>query len=247
MGGRKLFWKMKDFLNQTGGMGRDQFFDLLRRNGLLVRKRRGKKPRTTFSAYWRRYPNLIEGFVLDAPNLLWVSDITYICILNHFAYLSLVTDAYSRKIVGYYLWHSLEAIGPLRALERALEGCSKLDNLIHHSDRGVQYYCADYTNNLKNNEIAISMTQNGNPGENALAERVNGILKDELLEEIYPDFNTASKAIEEAIDIYNSERTHLSIDNLTPNEAHSKSGPLKKHWKDYSKLNKQKEVIMQMT
>ena len=236
IGCRKLLFLLEPFmLEHKVSMGRDAFFDLLSDRCLLVRKRKRNKPRTTFSDHWmRKHPNLIEGFYPTGPNQLWVSDITYIVVGDGFAYLSLITDAYSRKIVGFYLSPDLSAAGCIRALEMALRNNKKdLDRLIHHSDRGSQYCCSKYVGILNDNFIRISMTQNGDPRENAIAERVNGILKDELLEKAYPNYRQAVKRVSVAISIYNHQRPHGSIDYLMPNEAHFMSGELKRRWKNY--------------
>ncbi|MCD6566462.1 MAG: IS3 family transposase [Bacteroidales bacterium] len=227
-------------------VGRDAFFDLLSERNLLVRKRKRRKPITTFSDHWmRKYPNLIEGFYPTAPNQLWVSDITYIIVGDGFAYLSLITDAYSRKIVGFYLSKDLSAEGCIRALEMALNNNPVLGRLIHHSDRGSQYCCSDYVKILKNNFIKISMTQNGDPRENAIAERVNGILKDELLDKLHLNYNEAVRNVSIAISIYNHQRPHGSIDYLTPIEAHFMSGKLKRRWKNY--YSKKKDMKLEPT
>ncbi len=167
LGCRKLIYKLEPFMAQHQiVIGRDAFFNLLSERNLLVRKRRRRKPITTFSDHWmRKYPNLIEGFYPTAPNQLWVSDITYIVVGDGFAYLSLVTDAYSRKIAGFYLSKDLSAEGCIRALEMALDNNPILGRLIHHSDRGSQYCCSDYVKILNDNFIKISMTQNGDPRE----------------------------------------------------------------------------------
>ncbi len=165
-------------------IGRDGFFDLLGEYGLLVRKRKRRGCITTLSRHrYKKYPNIIRGFIPTGPNQLWVSDITYIHVENGFAYLSLITDAYSRKIVGFCLSETLSSNGPLKALKMALAENENRKGLIYHSDRGVQYCCDEYVKQLLDKEIKISMTQNGDPLENAIAERVNGILKTELLEE----------------------------------------------------------------
>jgi len=242
LGGRKLLHKLEPFMsNHHIEIGRDSFFNLLSENNLLVRKRKRRKPITTFSDHWmRKYPNLIEDFYPTAPNQLWVSDITYIVVGNGFCYLSLITDAYSRKIVGFYLSLDLSAEGCIRALKMALKDNPVLGRLIHHSDRGSQYCCSDYVKILNDNFIKISMTQNGDPRENAIAERVNGILKDELLEKIHLNYKEAIKAVSKAISIYNHQRPHGSIDYLTPFEAHFKEGEIKRRWKSY--YSKRKEI-----
>jgi len=236
IGARKLLFLLEPFMQEHHiSIGRDAFFDLLSECCLLVRKRKRNKPITTFSDHWmRKYPNLIEGFYPTAPNQLWVSDITYIVVGDGFAYLSLITDAYSRKIVGFYLSVDLSAEGCIRALNMALRNNrDDLGRLIHHSDRGSQYCCSDYVGILNDNFIRISMTQNGDPRENAIAERVNGILKDELLEKSYANYGQAVKGISVAISIYNHQRPHGSIDYLMPIEAHFRSGELKRRWKNY--------------
>lgn len=245
IGARKLLIMMNVFMQQHAiGIGRDAFFEILRNQGLLVRKRKRSKPQTTFSNHWlRKYQNLIIGFVPNAPNQLWVSDITYIHLEEGFAYLSLITDAYSHKIVGFYLCEDLSAKGCVLALRMALKNNPLQDNLIHHSDRGLQYCSHDYVDLLGGNGIKISMTQNGDPLENAMAERVNGILKDELLEICYPTFAQAQVAIASAINTYNFQRPHSSVDMLTPVVAHTKTGELKKHWKNYYAIKRKEAVI----
>ena len=246
LGTRKLIFVMQDFMEQHSiCIGRDAMFDLLAEHQLLVRKRKRGKPITTFSNHWMfKYRNLIVGFIPITPNQLWVSDITYIIVADGFAYLSLVTDAYSRKIVGFCLCENLSADGCIEALQIALTENPVVENLIHHSDRGSQYCCADYVKLLNNKSIQISMTQSGDPLENALAERVNGILKDELLERRYQNFYEAKKAVSMAISIYNHQRPHSSIEYLTPVIAHQRTGELKKYWKNYYVITKRKEVAM---
>jgi transposase InsO family protein len=229
-------------------IGRDAMFNLLAERGMLITKRKRRGCITTLSKHrFKKYPNIIKGFIPIAPNQLWVSDITYIHLSDDFAYLSLITDAYSHKIVGFYLSEDLSAKGPLKALKMALTGNPDCKNLIHHSDRGVQYCCDEYVKLLQNNTIKISMTENGDPLENPLAERVNGILKSELLEEVFVDFKIAQQAIALACSTYNHLRPHGSIDNLKPIEAHQRTGELNKRWKNYYQINKQKrkEVAME--
>lgn len=222
-------------------IGRDAFFDLLRERAMLIRRRRGGKPRTTFSGFWlKKYPNLAKDFIPTAPNHLWVSDITYIPVGNDFAYLSLITDAYSHKVVGFYLAQDLSAQGPIMALKMALKNNPQRENLIHHSDRGLQYYSAGYMKLLGNlpdrqASIRVSMSEKSDPLENPVAERLNGILKEELLENYFETFAEAQREVAIAISIYNHERPHGSVDNLTPAMAHLQSGELKKRWKNYYK------------
>ncbi len=241
VGGRKLHEMMEDFMEDHNiYVGRDLLFDLLRENDLLIVKRRRNQPQTTDSNHWlRRYPDLIRNITLSRADELWVSDITYIHLTKkRFAYLSLVTDAYSRKIVGFCMNNDLSAEGPVAALEMALKGRASDEPLIHHSDRGSQY-CADgYVSLLKSSAINISMTQSGNPRDNAIAERVNGILKQELLEEVYPDIKQAKQSAVIAIDIYNRIRPHSSVDMMTPEKAHTQKGEISRRWKSAFQPNK---------
>jgi putative transposase len=238
LGGRKLHEMMEPFMEDHNiYIGRDLLFDLLRENDLLISKRRGSQPRTTDSNHWmRRYPDLIRGVNLSRSDELWVSDITYIHLIKKkFAYLSLVTDAYSRKIVGFCMNNDLSAAGPITALEMALKGRAGDGPLIHHSDRGSQY-CADgYIGLLKSSAVGISMTQSGNPRDNAIAERVNGILKQELLQEVYLNINQAQQSTIIAIDTYNRIRPHSSVDMMTPEKAHTQTGQIKRRWKSLFK------------
>jgi putative transposase len=234
IGTRKLLIKMEEFMHEHNiRLGRDALFELLRANKMLVRKRRAMRPRTTFSYYWvRRFPNLIREFVPTGANQLWVSDITYIRVGKGFAYLSLITDAYSHKIVGFHLSRDLRAEGCVKALRMALKNNPDRAGLIHHSDRGFQYHSEQYLG-LLGPKIRISMTENGDPLENAVAERLNGILKDELLKERFDSFAEAQEEIAQAVSTYNYLRPHYSIDMLTPAIAHTKSGVLKRRWKNY--------------
>lgn len=232
LGTRKLLWLMAPFLKQEEiDIGRDSMFTLLRLNGLLVGKVKSNKPRTTDSNHWmKKHPNLIENLTPVMAGGLWVSDITYISLSQGHSFLSLVTDAYSRKIVGFHLSEHLTAAGPVAALGMAIQSCSNTDGLIHHSDRGSQYCCNDYVEILQENKISISMTQSGDPRDNAIAERVNGILKSELLEDVYTDVQTARTSIARAVNTYNYLRPHTSLDMLTPALAHSRVNQLKHHW-----------------
>lgn len=244
IGTRKLLLLLSPFLSAHKiQIGRDSLFEMLSAHKLLVRRRKRKVPRTTFSDHWmRKYPNLIVGMRVLSPNKLWVSDITYITLKDDFAYLSLITDAYSRMIIGYHLSKNLSAGGCVKALKMALKQLPAESELIHHSDRGSQYCSTEYVEQLEG--IAISMTQNSDPRENAIAERVNGIIKQEFLEACYNSFEQAASGVANAITIYNYERPHSSIDMLTPFQAHTSSGELKKHWKSYWPVNKEKEVAM---
>ena len=235
---------MQEFLSvHQFQIGRDAMFDLLSEHGMLVSKRKRRGCVTTLSKHrFKKYPNIIRDFIPIGPNQLWVSDITYIQLPNSFAYLSLITDAYSRKIVGFYLSKDLSAKGPLKALKMALKANPTIKGLVHHSDRGVQYCCDAYVKILNHNKIKISMTENGDPLENAIAERVNGILKTELLAEVFTTFERAQQEIATACSTYNYLRPHGSINNYKPAEAHQKTGAIKKRWKNYWQLKKEKEV-----
>ena len=238
LGTRKLFELLQP------DMGRDAFFDMLRSHGLLVRRKR-YRVRTTFSAHrFRKYPDLVNGLVVpQRANELWVSDITYIRVAGDFAYLSLVTDAYSRKIIGFQMSHDLSTDSCLKALKMALSTRLTDRPLIHHSDRGTQYCSKAYVQLLNKQGIAISMTQSGNPRDNAIAERVNGILKMELLDKKYDNINSAYKAVKQAINIYNTARPHSSVNMMTPEKAHLQTGSIKRRWKNYYPL-KEREAIL---
>lgn len=238
IGGRKLFDIISEAFDMNGG--RDAFFNILRDNKLLVRKRRTRVI-TTNSFHWlRKYPNLIKELQVMMPNKLWVSDITYINVGNEFMYLFLITDAYSRKIIGWKLADTMEAKHGVEALEMAMSQLPNDTNgLIHHSDRGVQYCSSKYVECLLKQGIEISMTESGDPRENAIAERVNGILKVEWLYDMeLTSKEQAIQVIATIINLYNTKRPHLSIAMLTPAEAHLKTGVLKKLWtKQKRKMN----------
>ena len=219
-------------------IGRDKLFDLLEEHGLLLRRRKRKKATTTDSNHqFRKYPNLVRELQPVGPNQLWVSDITYIRLAEEFGYLSLITDAYSRKIVGYCLYPSLHKEGPVTALQMALVGLpAGRHNLIHHSDRGIQYCCDAYTSILAARGIKISMTEKGDPYENALAERVNRTMKEEfLLDRGFTRFELAWDAVAKAVDTYNNLRPHDSCNRMTPEQAHRQSGPMEKRWKKHKR------------
>lgn len=221
IGGKKLYFMLKEDLSNTGKIGRDKFFELLGKHDLLV-KRKKSFTRTTDSYHrFRVYRNVLKGKHLRRSNQCWVADITYLRTLKGFVYLFLLTDAFSRKIVGWCLSDSLSIEGGLKALKMALKQRNKPLLLIHHSDRGIQYCSKDYVALLKKNNIVISMTEENHCYENSLAERVNGILKDEfLLDETYVNKSICLKAVGEAILIYNQERPHLSLGYKTPETVH---------------------------
>lgn len=233
LGTRKLHEVLSEELAAGGiELGRDRFFDLLREHRMLLGRRR-RTSRTTNSRHWyKRYENLLARRIgeapLDGPNQAWASDLTYIRTEEGFRYLSLVTDAYSRKIVGYALSPTLETEGCLRALRMALGSLPapagflpESRALIHHSDRGIQYCSYEYTGLLKQHGIQISMGEVGNPYENAIAERVNGILKLEYgLEETFESERALQRQLDEAVRLYNTRRPHLSLGMHTPEAVH---------------------------
>lgn len=237
LGGRKLLHLIRPQLTGQMLTGRDSFFDFLRKHHLLVGKRR-LRARTTWSDHWlHKYPNLVVGYEPERAHRLWVSDITYIRTEEGFCYLSLVTDAYSRKIIGWALGNSLEAGHSVKALKMAIRQLPKgVRDVFHHSDRGVQYCCQEYVKILEKNHFQISMTENSDPRENAMAERVNGILKDEWLNQM--SFKTQEQAgpeIERIIRIYNQLRPHSSLEMKTPGFVHQGSCEVKRMWKNYYK------------
>jgi len=237
LGGKKLYYLLKEPLLAHGiDIGRDKLFSVLNQYGLLVRRRKRRKPLTTDSDHpFFKYPNLIRGLEAVRPNQIWVSDITYIPTGSGFSYLSLITDAYSRKIVGWCLWQNLKRDGTVQALKIALAGLEGKQgkDLIHHSDRGLQYCSNEYTQLLKGKAM-ISMTEKSDPYENAIAERVNGILKTEFgLGDQFRSYEEAAESVKSAIDIYNNKRPHSSCNYLTPVQAHQQEGRLKSKWKKY--------------
>lgn len=233
IGGKKLRVMLKKQLAKHDiEVGRDGFFDILRANDLLIKPRK-KRAVTTMSKHrLKKYPNLIEGLTVEAPNRLWVSDITYIRVNEKWNYVIFITDAYSRKVVGYHVNDRATAAFCLVALDQALaQWLDRTHPLIHHSDRGIQYCSYDYTDRLKDNGILISMTQNGDPLENPIAERINGIFKgDFLMDKHFESLEQARREIERMVYHYNHTRPHASCDYLTPAQAHQMSGPLPKRW-----------------
>jgi transposase InsO family protein len=201
-------------------VGRDSLFDILRANNMLVKRKRAYAKTTNSYHHFHKYNNLIKDVKVTKPNQVWVSDITYIRTIKGFCYLALITDMYSRKIIGYDLSDSLELAGCLRALRKALWHVRPAAGLIHHSDRGVQYCSHMYVNELKRKGIKISMTEEKHCYENAIAERVNGILKDEFyLDQCFFSTTHAKRATKSAIKIYNNKRLHVSLKYKTPNSV----------------------------
>lgn len=240
IGGGKLWRMYKKTFGEDHTVGYNRFYDILEMHGLKVRKRK-RRVRTTNSDHsLPTYPNLVKSLIPVRPNQLWVSDITYI-VMNtgeksgdyKFCYLSLVTDYYTKEIVGWYVGKTLETKFTIEALKMAL---GRLDSnehydLIHHSDRGVQYASFAYTDMLKAKGIKISMTECGDPKDNAVAERVNGIIKNEMLMGMeFRNIKEVKAAVASAVDFYNNERPHMSLDWKTPAEAALCTGELKKKW-----------------
>jgi putative transposase len=239
IGTRKLYHMIKPFFQEHRiCMGRDALFDLLAKEKLLIRCRT-RKVSTTYSGHWmRKWPNLIKNYRLNAPNQLWVSDITYWKVNEGFLYISFITDAYSHKIVGYSLSQNLDMKSARNALIMAIQANIE-DNhlgLIHHSDRGVQYCAMDYVKMLHRHNIKISMTENGDPRENAIAERLNGIIKNEYLKKYRPNsFEQAQFLLRRTVNLYNQERPHLSINMHTPDFIHNNKTATNRKWKNYFK------------
>ncbi len=244
-GTRKLLVMLQPFFKkQDLHIGRDAFFHLLAKNKLLIRKRKRSTHTTNSKHFFYRYPNLVQHFMPLHAHELWVADITYIPMKDRFAYLYLITDAYSRKIVGFHVSDDMRVTSAIVALQKAMDQKPADAIVIHHSDRGLQYCSNDYVALLKQHQARISMTQNGDPYENAMAERVNGILKTELISDSYPDLKQAMQHIARCITVYNYRRVHSSLNWQIPNTVHTQNGPQIKKWKNYYKTKKQKEVAM---
>ena len=223
IGGRKLYKMLKPELEEAGvQIGRDRLFQVLREHGLLV-QRLPKAPRTTDSRHCLPVcRNLIRELEPTSPNQIWVSDITYVRLESSFVYLSLITDLHSRKIVGHYCSDSLESLGCVEALDRALADLPANRYPIHHSDRGCQYCCHEYIDRLIARGLPVSMTEDNHCYENATAERVNGILKQEYgLHMTFRNIEQARRAIAQAVCMYNNRRPHMSLQYRTPAEVHA--------------------------
>ena len=245
-GTRKLLIMLQPFLQQHNiAIGRDYFFNLLAKNKMLVRKTKRSVHTTNSKHHFYRYPNLAKDFTPLKAHELWVSDITYIPLKNRFAYLFLITDAYSRKIVGHHVSDDMKVSSAVVALKKALAQKPVETIVMHHSDRGIQYCSNEYVNLLQQHHALISMTQNGDPLENAIAERVNGILKTELISSSYEDIDKAALSIARAVIIYNFKRRHSSLNWQIPADVHNQKGPQIKRWKNYYQPLKKKEVVMQ--
>lgn len=223
--------------------GRDKLHKILKENNLNIKPRKKYMTTTNSRHRFRKHPNLIKELDICRPEQVWVSDITYIKCNNKHLYLALITDVYSKKIMGYNLADNLRAENALEALKMAI---SKREypnkKLIHHSDRGFQYCCDDYTNHLTDNHIKISMTQQYDPYENAVAERVNGILKQEFDIDLgFVNQKQAQREIKKAINVYNNIRPHLSCHMKTPVNAHKNGDYTLKRW---SKMKTQNQLMI---
>lgn len=240
IGGGKLWRIYQKEFGEEHSVGYNRFYDIVEKYGLKVRKRRRRAKTTDSNHDLPTYPNLVKDLIPIRPNQLWVSDITYMIVYvdessgeYKFCYLSLVTDYYTKEIVGWCVGDTLEAKFAIEALDMAMRRLDKntIHDIIHHSDRGVQYASYAYTSKLRSRGIRISMTECGDPKDNAVAERVNGIIKNELLMGMnFHSIDEVKKAVAIAVDFYNNERPHMSLDWKTPSEAALCTGELKKKW-----------------
>lgn len=233
LGVRKLYHLLEPSLQKEKiPIGRDRLFQWLKESNLLV-SRKKRYVKTTDSRHWmRRYPNLVKGVVPDHPEQHWVADITYITTRQGFSFLHLLTDAYSKKIMGYELCNDMLASSTLKALRMALANRQYNSLITHHSDRGLQYSSTTYLEQLKSAGLHVSMTQDGSPYDNAVAERINGILKDEFgLDAVFDDFEQLKKQAKQSIETYNVKRPHLSCSFLTPQQMHNQKTIEVKTWR----------------
>lgn len=246
IGGNKLWLMYRNRFGQEYSVGYNRFYDILERYKLKVRKRKRRAITTDSRHDLPTYPNLARELIPDRPCQLMVSDITYVPLKISpstseyvFCYLSLVTDYYTKEIIGYSVGKTLEAKYPRQALEMSISHYAgkDLSGLIHHSDRGVQYASYDYTARLKDCKIRISMTESGNPKDNAVAERVNNTIKNELLKDmVFYHISEVKVAVKAAVEFYNNERPHWSLDGMTPSQAALCEGVLKKRWISYREI-----------
>ena len=241
IGGRKLYFMLNEPL-KTLKIGRDKFFNILKANHLLITPKRSYHITTNSHHRFRKHKNLVLDYQITKPNQVWVADITYIGNRKNPSYLSLITDAYSKKIVGHYVAENLTTEGSLLALKKAINTTELKElSLIHHSDRGLQYCSDEYQKILEKNNIRCSMTQNSDPYENAVAERINGILKQEFnIDKFDVETKIKRKIVEESIEIYNELRPHFSNHYLTPNQMHKQE---KLKIKTYKNKNQSKNVF----
>lgn len=256
IGGLKLWYMYRRDFDGNNPVGRDRFAYIIDRYGLKVRKK-FRKPKTTDSSHGLpTYPNIVKDLIPTKANQLWVSDITYITVWvdeyhYSFCYLSLILDAYTEEIVGWSVGPTLETVYPVEALKMALkriDGMKEI-NLTHHSDRGCQYASSEYVRLLEKQHIKISMTESGDPKDNAQAERINNTMKNELLKDMrFGRIEEVKSAVSCAVDFYNNERPHMSIDMMTPAEAALHEGEIAKRWKSYRTIAiKEKQKVLEIT
>jgi len=221
IGTRKLYYILNEPLSELG-VGRDKLFSILNANHMCIKPKRSYHVTTNSHHRFHKHKNLILDMEISKPEQVWVSDITYIGSRNNHSYLALITDTYSKKIVGYDFSSSLSADSSIKALNMAIKNRRyKNRSLIHHSDKGIQYCCNEYQKILNKYKISCSMTESYDPYQNAVAERVNGILKDEFrLEKYKVDYNTMNDLITNSIYVYNTMRPHFSCNMLTPEQMH---------------------------
>lgn len=247
LGGRKLYELLYPFMLEHGiKMGRDALFDLLAEHYLLVKRRKRVIATTQSYHRFRKYPNITRNLELTHANQLWVSDLTYYKIKDKPVYISFIMDAYSKKILGYQLAQNMEAIHTQKALKMALKNnpLPVQHHLIHHSDRGTQYCCDGYIKILNSYSIQISMTENGDPLENAIAERLNGIIKEEYLAHYqYKNIHELQCKLDKAVYYYNKQRPHLSCTMMTPEQVHKNNSITIKKWKNYYKPKTENQTI----
>lgn len=256
LGGKKLWRMYCSQFPQRERTGRDKFTQIIAQNNLKVRQKMPRKPRTTDSTHFLPvFPNLVKNRIPKKPTEIWVADITYISLYPskdtvEFCYLSLITDAYSHEIVGWAVGPTLETKYPLEALQMALKRTKDkggdISKLVHHSDRGVQYASKEYVRTLQQSGIGISMTETGDPKDNAVAERINSTIKNELLKDRkFSSLGELKTTLSDAIDFYNNERPHMSVDMKTPAEAATCEGLLNKQWRSYReiRINEAQRII----
>lgn len=256
IGGLKLWYMYRRDFDGNNPVGRDRFAYIIDRYGLKVRKK-FRKPKTTDSSHGLpTYPNIVKDLIPTKANQLWVSDITYITVWvdeyhYSFCYLSLILDAYTEEIVGWSVGPTLETAYPVEALKMALKRIDgmKETNLTHHSDRGCQYASSEYVRLLEKQHIKISMTESGDPKDNAQAERINNTMKNELLKDMrFGRIEEVKSAVSCAVDFYNNERPHMSINMMTPAEAALHEGEIAKRWKSYRTIAiKEKQKVLEIT
>jgi len=247
IGTRKLHYLLQGQL-QTSGIkcGRDKLFSLLGREGLLIRRKRARRYTTCSLPISRHFPNLVKDMIIEEPELVWASDTTALAVRDGLGYLTLTTDVYSKQVMGYHAQRTKQSSGALATLRMALNNRRYRERqLIHHSDGGGEYFNHTYLQALVKAHVKASCTAPSSPQENSVAERINGILKEEfLLVEDSRSFEDILKNLPDVIRIYNERRPHASIDYMTPSTAHGCSGPLRKRWKSYRKpIKKEVQLI----